>query len=84
MEASSAKAHVLLEAARSGDKALLLEMRRVMGSKHQSQEIPESLEGAVGHSGVFDKFKSLYEVLYNSAGTEGRMEDLDDDRQDRL
>ena len=75
-EANSAKAHVLLEAARSGDQALLLEMRRVMGSKHQAQEMPESLEGAVGHGAVVDKFKSLYELLYNSASSEERMGEL--------
>ena len=33
-EANSAKAHNLLEAAGPGDKALLQEMRKVLGSKH--------------------------------------------------
>ena len=75
-EANSASARTLLQAAESGDKALLQEMRRVLGSKHQVQELPDSLEGAVGHTAMLEKFRSLYESLYNSAGTEGKMEEL--------
>ena len=75
-EVNTARARTLLQAAQSGDKALLQEMRSVLGSKHQVQELPDSLEGAVGHTAMLEKFRSLYESLYNSAGTEGRMEEL--------
>ena len=34
------------------------------------------MEGAVGHSGVLQKFRDLYEALYNSAGTEVEMTEL--------
>ena len=75
-EANSAKAFSFLAAAESGDRALLKEMRKVVGRKHQEQELPESLEGAVGHNGVLEKFRSLYEALYNSAGTQGKVDEL--------
>ena len=75
-KASCAQAHTLLDAAARGDQALLQEMRRVLGSKHQQQEVPDVLEGAVGQGPVLEKFRSLYEALYNSAGTQDRMDDL--------
>ena len=75
-EANSAKAHMLLSAAESGDRALLKEMRRVVGSSKLEQQVPDSLEGAHGDGAVLDKFKSLYEALYNSAATEGKMGEL--------
>ena len=75
-EANSSKAHNLLEAAEKGDQALLKEMRKVLGSKHQEQELPNSLEGTVGHSAILEKFQSLYSALYNSAGTEEQMQAL--------
>ena len=47
-----------------------------MGSKLQQQEVPDSLEGAVGQQEVVEKFRELYEALYTSAGTEYKMEVL--------
>ena len=75
-EANSAKAFSFLAAAESGDQALLKEMRRVVGSRRQVQELPDCLEGAVGESEVLEKFRSLYEALYNSAGTQMKLDDL--------
>jgi hypothetical protein len=75
-EANSARAHNLLVAAEGGDCALLQEMRKVLGSKHQEQELPDSLEGAVGHSAILNQFRSLYSTLYNSAGTEDKLDVL--------
>ena len=49
-EANSARAHNLLVAAEGGDRTLLQEMRKVLGSKHQEQELPDSMEGAVWRS----------------------------------
>ena len=83
-KASSAKAHSLLDAAARGDQALLQEMRRVLGSKHQKQEVPDVLEGAVGQGPVVEKFRSLYEALYNSAGTQDRMEELKQEMKSML
>ena len=75
-EANAQKLRTYLEAAEAGDKTLLQEMRRVRGGKHHHQELPDSLEGAVGHSDIIGKFRSLYEALYNSAGTEEKMIEL--------
>ena len=75
-EADSARAHIFLQAAECGDQKLLREMQKVIGSKTQEQELPDSLEGASGHTEVVEKFRELYEALYTSAGTEGRMEEL--------
>ena len=47
-----------------------------MGHRNGEQELPESLEGAVCHTDILDKFRQLYEELYNSAGTEKEMSDL--------
>ena len=75
-EADSARAHIFIQAAGRGDQTLLNEMRKVIGSRAQQQQLPDSLEGANGHTEVVDKFRELYEALYTSAGTEGPMEEL--------
>ena len=48
----------------------------MLGSKHQAQEIPDSLEGAVGESQVLEKFRGVYQALYNSAGSEEKVNHL--------
>ena len=73
---NSSRGSSLLQAAEAGDKQLLKEMRRVMGPKHEVQNLPDSLEGAVGHEDVLEKFRELYSALYNSAGTQVHMEEL--------
>ena len=75
--ANTAKARCLLEAAEAGDQALLSEMRKTLGRKKSGgQELPDSLEGAVGCSDILDKFGTLYSELYNSCGTEELMSNL--------
>ena len=75
-KANSARAHVLLDAAARGDQALMQEMRKVLGSKHQPQEVPDVLEGEAGPGPVLEKFRSLYAALYNSAGSPAKMLEL--------
>ena len=75
-ELNSSKGRAFLEAAECGDTALLKEMKRVMGPKRAGQEPPDSLEGAVGQDAVLEKFRQLYEALYNSAGTAAQMAEL--------
>ena len=55
---------------------MLQEMRKVLGSKHTHQELPDSLEGSVGRKDILEKFWSPYSALYNSAGTEEQLEAL--------
>ena len=75
-EANTERARLLLSAAEGGNKALLSEMRRIMEHRKGEQVLPESLEGAVCHADILDKFRQLYEELYNSAGTEEEMSEL--------
>ena len=63
-EANSARALKLLEADKSGDRALLKELWKLLGSKHQEQELPNSLEGAVGHTEILETFCSFYSALH--------------------
>ena len=56
-----------------GDMYLLEEMKKTLGKKQVSDAIPESLEGEVTEEGVVNKFKELYEALYNSCGSEDAM-----------
>ena len=44
-----------------------------MGSKDNSQSVPNCLEGKVTHETILDKFRQCYQELYNSAGTEPAM-----------
>ena len=67
---------MLLDAAARGDQALMQEMRKVLGSKHQPQEVPDVLEGEAGPGPVLEKFRSLYAALYNSAGSPAKMLEL--------
>ena len=71
--AASMRAQELLEAAEVGDMNLLMEMKKYMGKKDISQSIPESLDGKVTQGDILDRFKTIYETLYNSAGTEAAM-----------
>jgi hypothetical protein len=75
-EGNTEEARLLLAAAEEGSKALLTEMRRVRGRGQGEQELPDSLEGAVGHTDILNKFRQLYQELYNSAGTEQEMATL--------
>ena len=75
-DANSQKGRVLLQAAEAGNRALLSEMRRVLGPRHDPQQLPDSLEGEVGHEEILEKFQVLYSALYNSAGSQVMMEEL--------
>ena len=72
-ESNSEKAGKLLAVAEAGSNALLAEMKKVMGHCKGGQELPDSLEGAVGHTDILNKFRQFYKELYNSAGTEQEM-----------
>ena len=75
-QANKEKAKGLLDAALLGDKVMMQQMRKAMGCKKTAQEIPSSLEDAVGHAEIVEKFRQLYEQLYNSCGSDIEMEGL--------
>ena len=62
------KAVKLFEAAEAGDIELLKEMKRIRGGRNVS-ELPEQVAGADGEHEIVDKFREVYEALYNSIDT---------------
>ena len=74
--AASMRANDLLQAAEQGDSHLLKEMKNTINSKNTSQSVPESLDGNVTHDDILNRFKTIYESLYNSAETSSAVEDI--------
>ena len=70
------RANNLLEAANRGDINLLKEMKKIRAKKKQAQTIPDNVEGAEGIDEVLNKFKEVYQTLYNSAESANEMNDL--------
>ena len=70
------EAEALLEAAMKGDINLMREMKRVRTGKSSTEELPSEVEGAQNEEEIANKFKEVYEVLYNSAQSEEEMEAL--------
>ena len=70
------RAQKLLEASETGSVNLLLEMKRVKGSKKQSHDLPDDVGGANGEVNIVEKFCGVYEELYNSSGSGETMEEI--------
>ena len=83
-QANTEKARTLLDAAEAGDIALMAQMKRVLGSKKTVQELPDCLEGTVGQTEVVEKFRDLYNELYNSCSTEDEVGQLLQDLKSRI
>ena len=49
------------------------EMKKVKGGKKGGQTIPELVEGAQGTEEILEKFREVYQALYNSAESEEAM-----------
>ena len=75
-QSKNIRAANLLAAANTGDIDLLKEMKRVKGSSKGGQTLPDSVDGAQGHDEILDKFKEVYQTLYNSAETVDAMTEL--------
>ena len=65
-EVDRIKAQKLFEAAMWGGADLVKEMKKLRGAK-QRLDLPENVAGANGEAEVCQKFKTVYENLYNSA-----------------
>ena len=63
------RAEELLEASESGDIDLMAAMKVIKGKKNTGQTMPDSVEGETESEKILDKFKEVYQLLYNSAGT---------------
>ena len=61
------RAQNLMEASQSGDINFLKEMKKINGGKKGVVNLPEYVEDAVGQDEIVEKFKEVYDALYNSA-----------------
>ena len=66
-ESDNILAKQFMEASENSDIDLLNEMRNVKGNKKKGQVMPERIDGESDPDQILDKFKSVYEELYNSA-----------------
>ena len=60
------KARKLLAAAQTGDIDLLKSMKTIQGGKKGCMSTPECVDGAEGPDEIVEKFREVYETLYNS------------------
>ena len=61
------RAEKLLDASNSGEANLWKEMKNIKGKQKKGQSLPESVDGAKGPEEILNKFKEVYETLYNSS-----------------
>ena len=64
---NSLRARQLLEASETGSCELFREMKKVLGSKRGSHDLPDSVGGATGEAEVVEEFRKVYSALYNSS-----------------
>ena len=67
-EVDRVKAQKLFEASLWGGADLVKELRKIRGGKCR-QDLPQNVAGANGEEEICEKFKEVYESLYNSAPT---------------
>ena len=72
------EAEALLEASLKGDLDLFREMKRVRTGKNTMEELPDEVEFAKGEDEIAEKFKEVYENLYNSSESEVEMGELEE------
>ena len=74
--AATAKAQQIVEASEAGNLALVKELKKTLLDKPLGQTVPECVEGKVTHESILEVFRNCYSELYNSASTEGAMNDI--------
>lgn len=67
------RANNLLDAANRGEADLLKEMKHIRAKTKQAQTVPDNVEEAEGLDEVLDKFRDVYQTLYNSAESTDEM-----------
>ena len=73
---NSLRARNLLQASETDSCELLKEMKKIVGSKKGSQDLPDSVGGATGEAEVVEEFRKVYSALYNSSDTSDDLYDL--------
>ena len=74
--AGNIRSKKLMEASETGSIQLLKEMKKVKGDKKDKPDLPETVGDTSGEEPIVDRFRQVYEQLYNSWDTSGEMEEL--------
>ena len=61
-----------------GNVNLLKEIKRVVSCKSEYDCLPDSVDGVSGHHEVANKFKEVYETLYNCSDSSEEMKSIDE------
>ena len=67
---------MLLEASEKGDVELMAAMKLIKGKNNSIQKMPDCVDGETDPNMILCKFKEVYELLYNSAGSSTAMTEL--------
>ena len=70
------KAQDLLDASNRGDIHLIAAMKEIKGTKAKGQIMPTCIEGETDPDNILNKFKEVYQALYNTAETRNAMNDI--------
>ena len=72
-QADNIMAENLMEASQESEYNLLQEMKKIKCGKVTGQSMPDEIDGETEPAEILDKFREVYEMLYNSAGTSEAM-----------
>ena len=75
-KADLVRAEQLFEASLLGDMDLLKEMKKVKSGRGDHVDLPDVVEGANGEEEIVERFREVYETLYNSSGSQDGMAQL--------
>ena len=67
------KAKKLFEAANTSDIDLLKEMKAIKKGGKAGEDLPDNVAGADGEDEIVDKFREVYEALFNSSDSSNEM-----------
>ena len=70
------RAKKLFEASFNSDVDLLKEMKAIKQEGKVCSELPEHVAGADGEGEIVEKFREVYQALYNSAGSAQEMDEI--------
>ena len=78
LKSNDVRAKKLFEASINGDMNLLKEMKAIKNGKKGGEDLPDSVAGADGEAEIVEKFREVYQALYNSAESSAEMNEIKD------
>ena len=72
------QARGLFDAAMAGDISLMKEMKRIKTGKCEPEELPDTVDGVSGDAEIADKFREVFEKLYNSVTDQSALETVEE------